>query len=120
MSGLEGLGRKERKARRQEVPGTWIGRAGSIRRSVPVHVRPPGPPGKEDTVAEQIAAAGITGPEARMSFGQCVFHFSRDAAATDVVRFALDAMRALGAEPADGRWEWDATIEVDTTGPAGS
>jgi len=120
VSGLEGLGRKERKARRQEVPGTWIGRAGSIRRSVPVHVRPPGPPGKEDTVAEQIAAAGITGPEARMSFGQCVFHFSRDAAATDVVRFALDAMRALGAEPADGRGEWDATIEVDTTGPAGS
>ena len=120
VSGLEGLGRKERKARRQEVPGTWIGRAGSLRRSVPVHVRPPGPPGKEDTVADQIAAAGITGPEARMSFGQCVFHFSRDAAATDVVRFSLDAMRALGAEPADGRWEWDATIEVDTTGPAGS
>jgi len=120
VSGLEGLGRKERKARRQEVPGTWIGRAGSIRRSVPVHVRPPGPPGKEDTVAEQIAAAGITGPEARMSFGQCVFHFSRDAAATDVVRFSLDAMRALGAEPADGRWEWGATVEVDTTGPAGS
>jgi len=120
VSGLEGLGRKERKARRQEVPGTWIGRAGSIRRSVPVHVRPPGPPGKEDTVAEQLAAAGITGPEARMSFGQCVFHFSRDVAATDVVRFSLDAMRALGAEPADGRWTWDATIEVDTTGPAGS
>ena len=120
VSGLEGLGRKERKARRREVPGTWIGRAGSIRRSVPVHVRPPGPPGKEDTVAEQLAAAGINAPEARMSFGQCVFHFSRDAAATDVVRFSLDAMRALGAEPADGRWEWDATIEVDTTGPAGA
>jgi hypothetical protein len=119
VSGLEGLGRKERKARRQEVPGTWIGRAGSIRRSLPGHVRPPGPPGKEDTVAEQIAAAGITAPEARMSVGQCVFHFSRDAAATDVVRFSLDAMRALGAEPSDGRWEWDATIEVDTTGPAG-
>ena len=120
VSGLEGLGRKERKARRQEVPGTWIGRAGSIRRSVPVHVRPPGPPGKEDAVPEQLAAAGITAPEARMSFGQCVFHFSRDAAATDVVRFSLDAMRALGAEPTAGRWEWDATIEVDTTGPAGS
>ena len=120
VSGLEGLGRKERKARRQEVPGTWIGRAGSIRRSVPVHVRPPGPPGKEDTVAEQLAAAGVSGPEARMSFGQCVFHFSRDAAATDVVRFSLDAMRALGAEPADGRWEWAATVEIDTTGPAGS
>ena len=56
-------------------PGTWIGRAGSIRRSVPVHVRPPGPPGKEDAVPEQLAAAGITAPEARMSFGQCVFHF---------------------------------------------
>ena len=55
-----------------------------------------------------------------MSFGQCVFHFSRDAAATDVVHFSLDAMRALGAEPADGRWEWGATVEVDTTGPAGS
>jgi hypothetical protein len=29
-------------------------------------------------------------------------------------------MRALGAEPADGRWEWAGTIEIDTAGPAGS
>ncbi len=121
ISGLEGLGRKERKARRQEVPGTWIGRAGSIRRALPVHIRPPGPPGKEDAVPGQLSAAGVTAPEAHMSFGQCIFHFSRDdTSAADVVRFALAAMRALGAEPAEGRWEWDRTVEVDTTGPAGS
>jgi len=23
-------------------------------------------------------------------------------------------------EPADGRWEWAVTVEIDTTGPAGS
>jgi hypothetical protein len=120
VSGLEGLGRKERKARRQDVPGTWIGRAGSIRRSVPVHVRPSGPPGSEDAVPGRLAAAGVTAPDARMSFGQCIFDFSRDASAADVVRFSLDAMRALGAEPANGRWEWAATVEIDTTGPAGS
>ncbi|HEY4398008.1 MAG TPA: hypothetical protein VGO28_10080 [Acidimicrobiia bacterium] len=120
VSGLEGLGRKERKARRQEVPGTWIGRARSIRRSVPVHVRPPGPPGSEDGVPSRLAAAGVSAPDARMSLGQCIFDFPRDAAAADFVRFSLDAMRALGAEPADGRWEWAGTIEIDTTGPAGS
>lgn len=120
VSGLDGLGRKERKARRQEVPGTWIGRAGSVRRSVPVHVRPSGPPGSEDAVPGRLAAAGVTAPDARMSFGQCIFHFPRDVPASDVVRFSLDAMRALGAEPADGRWEWAVTVEIDTTGPAGS
>jgi hypothetical protein len=120
VSGLEGLGRKERKARRQDVPGTWIGRAGSIRRSVPVHVRPPGPAGSEDAVPGRLAAAGVTAPDARMSLGQCTFDFPRDASAADVVRFSLDAMRALGADPADGRWEWTATVEIDTTGPAGS
>jgi len=120
VSGLEGLGRKERKARRQEVPGTWIGRAGAIRHAVPVHIRPPGPPGKEDAVPGELAAAGVTAPEPRMSFGQCIFDFPRDTSAADVVRFALAAMRALGAEPAEGRWEWDRTVEVDTTGPAGS
>ena len=120
VSGLEGLGRKERKARRQDVPGTWIGRAGSIRRSVPVHIRPPGPPGSEDAVPGRLSASGVTAPDARMSFGQCIFDFPRDASAAGVVRFSLDAMRALGAEPADGRWEWAATVEIDTTGPAGS
>ena len=120
MSGVDGLGRKERKARRQEAPGTWIGRAGSIRRSVPVHVRPSGPPGSEDAVPGRLEAAGVAAPDARMSFGQCIFDFPRDAPAADVVRFSLDAMRALGAEPADGRWEWTGTVEIDTTGPAGS
>jgi len=102
------------------TPGTWIGRAGSVRRSVPVHVRPSGPPGSEDAVPGRLAAAGVTAPDARMSFGQCIFHFPRDVPASDVVRFSLDAMRALGAEPADGRWEWAVTVEIDTTGPAGS
>lgn len=120
VSGLDGLGRKERKARRREAPGTWIGRAGSIRRSVPVHVRPPGPPGSEDAVPGRLAAARVTAPDARTSFGQCIFDFPLDASAADVVRFSLDAMRALGAEPADGRWEWAGTVEIDTTGPAGS
>lgn len=119
VSGLEGLGRKERKARRQDVPDTWIARAGSIRRSMPVQVRPSGPPGSEDAVPGRLAA-GVTAPDAHMSLGQCIFDFPRHASASDVVRFSLDAMRALGAEPADGRWECSGTIEIDTTGPAGS
>jgi len=85
-----------------------------------VHVRPSGPPGSEDAVSGRLAAAGVAAPDARMSFGQCIFDFPRDAPAADVVRFSLDAMRALGAEPADGRWEWTGTVEIDTTGPAGS
>ena len=68
----------------------------------------------------RLSAAGVTAPDARLSFGQCVFDFPRDASAATVVRFSLDAMRALGAEPADRRWEWGATVEIDTTGPAGS
>ena len=40
--------------------------------------------------------------------------------ADDLVRFCLAALHALGARPADGRWEYSQTVEVDTTGPAGS
>ena len=119
IAGWDDLGRKERKARRRETPGTWIGRSRLLRRSVPVHVRPPGPPGKEDALPGKLAAAGVEAPQARISFGQCIFDFRADTAAADIVRFSLAAMRALGADPAGGRWEWRATVELDTSMPGG-
>jgi hypothetical protein len=120
VGGLDGLDRKGRRARLREVPGVWVGRPRWYSRKVTVHVRPPGPPGREDAVPDKIAAAGVAAPEARMSFGQCIYKFPRATSATDIVQFSLAAMRAVGAQPADGRWEWGRTVELDTSGPAGS
>jgi len=52
--------------------------------------------------------------------GTCTFRFPNDVPADELVRFCLSALHALGARPAGGRWEYRQTVEVDTTGPAGS
>jgi hypothetical protein len=117
QEGLEGLSRKERSAARRAVPHVWIGRPRWYRRSVTVNVW--GVDG--DTVAGTLAGAGFDAPESHVGVGgTCTFRFPNDVAADELVRFCLSALQALGARPAGGRWEYSQTVEVDTTGPAGS
>lgn len=117
QDGLDGLSRRERSAARRSVPHVWIGRPRWYRRSVTVNIW--GVDG--DTVAGTLAAAGVDAPEARVGVGgTCALRFPNGVSADDLVRFCLAALHALGARPADGRWEYSQTVEVDTTGPAGS
>jgi hypothetical protein len=59
----------------------------------------------EDDAMQLVSDAGV-GPEPRKSFGQYIYDFPGDVAGGELVKFATAALRALGARPANDRWEW--------------
>jgi hypothetical protein len=63
----------------------------------------------EADVERRLAAANMGGPQPRASFGLCIYDFPGETGGTELLDFALRGLRALGAAPADGRWEYTAT-----------
>ena len=85
-----------------------VGKPGLLSKDIGVLVSEGGG-GNKDTV-RKLEAAGVAGPEVRSSFGQQIHDFPPETPAADIVEFALAALRALGATPADGLWEWEASV----------
>lgn len=72
----------------------------------------PGGAMSQDDANAKVVAAGIAGaPRSRMSFGQHLYDFSETATGKDLLDFSIAALRALGAKPADGRWEYVAASD---------
>jgi hypothetical protein len=89
-------------------PQASISKSGLTSKGPRVHFSPPGEM-TEDDVQTRVRAAALRGPEPRKSFGQYVYDFPGDASGQELVTFALDGLRALGAEPANGMWEYQGT-----------
>ncbi len=85
-----------------------IGKPGLLSKDVGVLVSPPEDM-ERDTVSRRLEAAGVRGPEARRSFGQTIYDFPDTTPASELVDFALAALGAFDAKPADDRWEWEAS-----------
>jgi len=57
-------------------------------------------------VERRLLAANMDEPPPHKSFGHCTYELDRDATASELVDFALRGLRALGARPLDGRWDF--------------
>ena len=62
-----------------------------------------------DWARSRVVAAKLNAPEPRKSAGQYVYDFPLDTSATQLVEFALGVLRALGAQPTNGRWAYCTT-----------
>jgi hypothetical protein len=94
-----------RPASADQAPCATISRPGIVGKAPHVFVVP-SPNMTQEQAQSIIAAAGLEGPHARESFGQYVYDFAGDVSGEHLVSFALAALRAVGAQPADGRWEY--------------
>ena len=59
----------------------------------------------EDDAMQLVSDAGV-GPEPRKSFSQYIYDFPGDVKGVELLNFATAALRAIGAQPANDRWEW--------------
>jgi hypothetical protein len=57
-------------------------------------------------VERRLLAANMDEPPPRKSFGYCTYELDGDPTASELVDFALRGLRALGALPRDGRWDF--------------
>jgi hypothetical protein len=81
-----------------------ISRAGVVNRRPRVVFSASGTSARD--IERRLISEDMRDPTPRASFGQCVYEFGTDARGTDLVDFALRGLRALGAEPVDGRWTY--------------
>jgi hypothetical protein len=89
-----------------QVPNATISRPGLVGKAPRIVVEPP-----LDMTPEQaqsiIAAADIDGPQARRSSGHCIYDFAADSSGAQLVGFALAALRAIGGQAVNDRWEYE-------------
>jgi hypothetical protein len=81
-----------------------ISRAGVVNRRPKVVFSASGTSARD--LERRLISADMCDPKPRASFGQCVYEFATDTRGTELVDFALRGLRALGAQPVDGRWSY--------------
>jgi hypothetical protein len=86
------------------VPEAFIGGSDIVRRALRVSFSVSGTSARD--VERRLLAANMHEPPPRRSFGQCTYELDRDAAASELVDFALRGLRALATRPVDGRWSF--------------
>jgi hypothetical protein len=57
-------------------------------------------------VERRLLMANMDEPPPRRSFGHCTYELDRNSTAGELVDFALRGLRALGARPLEGRWDF--------------
>ena len=86
------------------VPEAFIGGSDIVRRALRVSFSVSGTSARD--VERRLLAANMHEPPPHRSFGQCTYELDRDAAASELVDFALRGLRALATRPVDGRWNF--------------
>ena len=91
-------------ARASSVAEAAISRTGVVNRRPKVVFSASGTSARD--VERRLISADMRDPKPRTSFGQCVYEFGTDARGAELVDFALRGLRALGAQPIDGKWSY--------------
>jgi hypothetical protein len=89
---------------RAQAPSVRIGGHGVLRRKARIVVAAPDV--EPRMVQKRLADAGVRGGEPKTSWGILVYEFPAGATAGELVRFGLDALRALGASVPAG-WMYE-------------
>ncbi len=95
------------------VPQARISAGGLTSPGPSVFLVPGGAMTQADANAKVVSAAIPGAPQSRIQFGQHVYEFSESATGTDLLDFSFAALKAIGARPADNRWEYFASTGDD-------